>query len=782
MLLTVVLVASLVLGALPGIVQEVSAATVDAGTLGAGKDGQLINGVYEIYFPGTDLCITPVDNGYDAGTVMELTTVQHWYSQRWIIEYGGTYDLTAASGDEGHYYTIRSIYNGRLLAQNGNSQPAFSSNGNTGNPYAQWRINYDPAAGSYTIQNVGQDQYYDCFISAASATAGTDLSVTESGAYNHWELRRLAIQDYSEAWRLESGTYRVQNVYNTYWQSISSISEPHPQGSNKTDDTGYDGLGYNTSKVTDGTQLFQFDWTSGGYVTFFDSKTGRYIGDRNGKTTALDVALSQVVDSPSNSFDDRLRFYWIPIPVYSTYAEGSDDGITRQENAYYLCNALTGRCLYISIATNSIRADQITHTAWYFTPMSANEIAAEGSEQGYNGDTGVYLDSMDETNIIRMPIKIYDYLNDGMLFEYAQNKDSGTASIDISGSVLEKYNTTGTAAKTFQMGNNTVFTFQSGSRGGAWVTYNSNGYPKGGNDPGVWNTYQSFLMGKVWTMQNLSGVPTSGWYTIDGSAGIFGNSSIDYSWEAYGLGAFRNENYNNLLDKDTASVYYIAGINDEIEQGINKTTYYPSGGNYGQLNVELQSGTATVTSNSITYSGDPYKLYGYVTGHTTIGLVQPTLNSVTNAPEYRDVTIEYLAYMLKETLEIPQTNTIDGTEYWAYNYVLGTTHDRYSYTRDDGTVRERDLADWLRSRMSGTKKNGFSYNGTLSYDYIGTYADTLYKLDPANGMGQGQSGYGDQPRLCAGSDGWRGLLLRLLLHGASRLGLQHANCHQYSCG
>lgn len=101
MLLTVVLVASLVLGALPGIVQEVSAATVDAGTLGAGKDGQLINGVYEIYFPGTDLCITPVDNGYDAGTVMELTTVQHWYSQRWIIEYGGTYDLTAASGDGG---------------------------------------------------------------------------------------------------------------------------------------------------------------------------------------------------------------------------------------------------------------------------------------------------------------------------------------------------------------------------------------------------------------------------------------------------------------------------------------------------------------------------------------------------------------------------------------------------------------------------------------------------------------------------------------------------------
>ncbi|MCI7097005.1 MAG: hypothetical protein MR939_07430, partial [Clostridiales bacterium] len=52
-------------------------------------------------------------------------------------------------------------------------------------------------------------------------------------------------------------------------------------------------------------------------------------------------------------------------------------------------------------------------------------FAAVGDKQ--NGETGLQ-NGIDTTDTIKLPIRIYDYLNDGMLFEYAENNVSGTAS------------------------------------------------------------------------------------------------------------------------------------------------------------------------------------------------------------------------------------------------------------------------------------------------------------------------------------------------------------------
>ena len=57
--------------------------------------------------------------------------------------------------------------------------------------------------------------------------------------------------------------------------------------------------------------------------------------------------------------------------------------------------------------------------------MPLRAFAAVGDKK--NGDTGL-KNGIDTTDIIKLPIRIYDYLNDGMLFEYAETDVSGTAS------------------------------------------------------------------------------------------------------------------------------------------------------------------------------------------------------------------------------------------------------------------------------------------------------------------------------------------------------------------
>ena len=59
-------------------------------------------------------------------------------------------------------------------------------------------------------------------------------------------------------------------------------------------------------------------------------------------------------------------------------------------------------------------------------PMMPLRVFAEVGDKK-NGNTGL-KNGIDTTDTIKLPIRIYDYLNDGMLFEYAENNVSGTAS------------------------------------------------------------------------------------------------------------------------------------------------------------------------------------------------------------------------------------------------------------------------------------------------------------------------------------------------------------------
>ena len=107
--------------------------------------------------------------------------------------------------------------------------------------------------------------------------------------------------------------------------------------------------------------------------------------------------------------------------------------------------------------------------------MPLRAFAAVGDKQ--NGNTGLTGDINTE-DTIKLPIKIYDYLNDGMLFEYAENNVSGTASYRPAN--WKDYKPTVALGSDFTSGN---------TNEGMYKFYNGSGYGKtkyvSGNDFGT---------------------------------------------------------------------------------------------------------------------------------------------------------------------------------------------------------------------------------------------------------------------------------------------------------
>lgn len=688
LVLAIVLVAPTVLSLVPELSVTVNAVDlVDVGGMSASYagNGLLVNGVYEIWLPDTGL----VWQGSSDGTKVFLG-VGGEYSpwQSWVIEYGGSVEVR---GSTSHWYTMYNMASGRTVNQSGDSL-FWDSSTTVGGDYYKWRLLYDGDTGRYSIQCLGQHNNgstADWNGYAAPVTAEYGSNIQGVWEPYGWDVRAVPVQKYADSYRLEQGTYRVTNG-SSYWTAITT-SANEPAGAN--------GLGVSTTKRTDGTQLYQVDWTSAGYVTVFDANTGRYIGDRNTLTTAYDGSIAELYDSPSNTFDDRLRFYWRPVPVISN---GSRTG------EFYLCNLLTGRCLEISGSV--VITNKVTKTPWTFTKLTATQIAEESTTQGYNGDAGVYLDSLDVTDTIKLPITIYDYVNDGMLFEYAETNGKETQTIN---------------GLNYIMGNNKAFTFQSGSTGGYWdpsgAGYIDNIGKIDNDDPSstAWNAYSTCLAGRVWYKFNAS----NGWYSVDGQPVASSSGAMDWHWEVDGLGAFRK--VGNAYKSDEASIYWMYAYNQDTYQGLSSKypTLNAAGTQLQSFDAPLWSGDTVVNADgSLSHTGYSYKLYGQVKGMITLGLVQPQLNPITNAPEYRDVTVEYLAKLLQQTLAIPQSK--DGQ--YAYNYVNGSDHERYGLR--DGQAW-RGLDDWLRSRMTGTANKGLDPVGTYAATYaqrdklIGTWAD-----------------------------------------------------------
>ncbi|MBQ2384086.1 MAG: hypothetical protein II290_08595, partial [Oscillospiraceae bacterium] len=65
-----------------------------------------------------------------------------------------------------------------------------------------------------------------------------------------------------------------------------------------------------------------------------------------------------------------------------------------------------------------------------YIPTSVLAAAVVGDTKSDKSDVGLVAGSLDTTDTIRWPIKVYDYLNDGMLFEYSYAGDTAITEYD----------------------------------------------------------------------------------------------------------------------------------------------------------------------------------------------------------------------------------------------------------------------------------------------------------------------------------------------------------------
>ncbi len=108
--------------------------------------------------------------------------------------------------------------------------------------------------------------------------------------------------------------------------------------------------------------------------------------------------------------------------------------------------------------------------------MPLRAFAAVGDKQ--NGQTGLNGDINTE-DTIKLPIRIYDYLNDGMLFEYAETDVSGTAFYRAANA--DSYKPTVDLGSDFTQGNEREGLYYWLNTGNKSPTYNTRYYDAYGN-------------------------------------------------------------------------------------------------------------------------------------------------------------------------------------------------------------------------------------------------------------------------------------------------------------
>ena len=124
-----------------------------------------------------------------------------------------------------------------------------------------------------------------------------------------------------------------------------------------------------------------------------------------------------------------------------------------------------------------------------------------------------------------------------------------------------------------------------------------------------------------------------------------------------------------------------------------------------------------------------YKLYNYMsTGVMTAGLLQNDLIEVTAAdgktyriPQYKQGTVDYITYMVRNSLTIGQKDIYGN---YNYNFVQGSPSSQFIV---DG--KAVDLATALRSALGMTAAANNNGNYTYPASAMGSYAATMAKAD-----------------------------------------------------
>ncbi len=700
------------------------------------------DGVYSIRSVKDPSKVLSVEGGSTvSGGYMEMSDDEQLESQLFILQindrqYGETSAGSGVYNNAGGYseetdtdtarYGIRSIKS--LYWLHGNA-----ANGDDG--YVQQRCgrglessypNYRDNEGLWKFTHNDDGTYYISlsatgeYLYAESTASGTRVKVVDAPATLTDDYKWNLTQEHLPDSFLTEGTYYIETYNASGYGGVSNspiqLLNNYVCGIN-SDNTLIVNEILNSStgidKTTNLYMQFKLQKTSGGFYTITNLATGKFLA-ADGDIDAENPRNREIVLKSGQSSGNypSVNERWI---IYPTTNEGNNPSgqVTVGGTTY---TGTTQRFRIISAAnghqiTNTLSKLNSTSTAlttglqamlnadrqtWNFKSVS-KQSGNVGKGKTLSGNTGVYADTFDINDTVSLPIKIFDYAADGMLFEYASSTSSAEY-LDIGG-------------KTYRMGNNNGFTMQSRSSGG---TLNNEWHQ------GVYNT---------------------GWadYIGDGSGTFYYNKY----WAPY-VSGMKYSNINGAIVHEYN--------NPQLDLSSSVGGYSPSG--YTSTKnpaIAVAAGGMNVSTSGVDFSNLDLMsealsfpmMTKQMFGTATIGLTESDLREISldltddgidnprvyKLPKYRQESVEYIAIMLQRALAVQYKSEkapSDPTIVYNYNYVDGET----SFA---DTASGLDLAALLRGdtaadpyTTAGVLATEDKYNNRIFKEF-GSYAETSAK-------------------------------------------------------
>lgn len=696
-------------------------------------------------------------NAVDEGGYMEMREDEQLESQLFILQinerqYGETSTGSGVYNNAGGYneatntdtarYGIRSIKS--LYWLHGNA-----ADGDDG--YVQQRCarglessypNYRDNEGLWQFIHNDDGTYYITlgatgeYLYAESTASGTRVKIVDAPATLTDDYKWNLTQEHLPDSFLKDGTYYLETYNAAGYGGVSNtpieLLNNYVCGINSDNTLIVNEIINKTTGVDKTTNLymqFKLQKTSGGFYTITNLATGKFLacdGSIDAEhPTGREIILKSGQDSGNYpSVNER----WI---IYPTTNVGNNpvgtatvNGVTytgtaqrfriiSAANGHQITNTLQNLSSTSTAVTTGLQsmvnADRQTWNFKSVTKQSGNVVKGNT----LSGDTGVYADTFDVNDTVSLPIKIFDYAADGMLFEYASDT-VGTEYLDYGG-------------KTYRMGNNNSFSMQSRSSGGT--------------------------LGNEWHQ----GVYNTGWadYIGDGSGTFYYNKY----WSPYVSGMkYTNSNGTIVHEYNNPQLDLSSMVGGYSASGYTSTKNPAVAVAAGGMNVST-SGVDFSNLGLMTQSLSFPLLTTQTFGTATIGLTESDLREIKldttddgidnpqvyKLPVYRQETVEYIAIALQRALAIEyKTNKhpSDTTQVYNYNYVDGETSfadvssglDLAALLRGDTQADPSTTAGVLATedRYTSTKFKEFgSYDETYakSAGLIGTWNQVKGNID-----------------------------------------------------
>ncbi|MDO4747948.1 MAG: fibro-slime domain-containing protein [Eubacteriales bacterium] len=290
---------------------------------------------------------------------------------------------------------------------------------------------------------------------ATKTATPTGMTALYDYACSNAKMMEWILEPVCVSKRVSSGTFALKNYY--WWSGTNDTIAV-----NGTYHDGKTAMCMNNSggRSTEGNymQLYRADFThamyyvidetSDGYYTLTNRGNGRYI--RANDSTG-NVELGTYADGTPADNEK-----WSIIPI--TCAGSNRYAFVNFKSGLYLGTVGDAITQGTKVNTSKIREDRIGWQGKSIWCLHSELEFAENYQQAdlVAYDTDVYASTFDKSNTISLPIKLFDYRADGMLFEYASNESTATTKTHTNGAV-------------YNMGNNLGF----------GLTFGSNGYNSG---------------------------------------------------------------------------------------------------------------------------------------------------------------------------------------------------------------------------------------------------------------------------------------------------------------